>query len=84
MLPASSAGRAAAWVSFDDFVGAGEGQRWQVDAERLGGPKVKSKLEFCGLLDRKIGGICALENLVYEHRKSTRGAHLLGGICSEH
>ena len=73
MLLASSAGRAAAWVSFDDFVGAGEGQRWQVDAERLGGPKVKSKLEFCGLLDRKIGGICALKMSATNTAKAPEG-----------
>src|SRR5215471_7495502 len=50
---------------FDHLVGAGEQRRWHGEAERLGGREIDHQLEFRGLLNRKIAGLRALENLVH-------------------
>jgi hypothetical protein len=48
---------------FDHLVGGGEQCRWDVEAERLGGPEIDDKLEFGGPHDRQISRLLALENL---------------------
>jgi hypothetical protein len=58
-LCANSGSRPA---SFDDFVGACEQRRWQIDAERPGGLQIDDKLKLGRLRDRQIGRLGALEN----------------------
>src|SRR5262249_13670919 len=48
--------------SFDNLVGTGEQRRRHVEAECLGGLKIDEQLDFCGLLDRQVGRLLALEN----------------------
>ena len=50
---------------FDHFVGAGEEQRRDSDAECFRGFEIYHQLEFRGLLNRKIAGLRTLENLVH-------------------
>src|SRR5215831_1676315 len=49
---------------FDHLVGAGEQGRRDFEANRLRGLEIQDKLEFRGLLDRKVTGLGALQNLV--------------------
>src|SRR5262249_57198907 len=49
---------------FDQLVGAGEEQRRQLEAERPRGLQVDHQVDFSRLLDGKIAGPCALEDLV--------------------
>jgi hypothetical protein len=49
----------------DDFVGAQQEVATDVQIKRLGGFEVDHQLEFRGLLNRKIAGFRALENLVH-------------------
>jgi hypothetical protein len=51
-------------VLFDDLVGAGEQRRRHGEAERFGSLQVDDQLKFCGLLNRKITGLFALEDAV--------------------
>ena len=40
-------------------------RRWRhIEAERLGGLEIDDQLDFRGLLDREVAGLCSLENLV--------------------
>src|SRR5262249_29632918 len=50
---------------FDHLVGAGEQDRWQVDTNRFGGLDVDDERELGRLLDRQVGRLGALENLVH-------------------
>jgi hypothetical protein len=36
--------------------------QWHVDTKCLGGLDIDDELEFCGLVDRQVGGFFALEN----------------------
>src|SRR5262249_3099924 len=36
--------------------------QWHVDTKCLGGLDIDDEFEFCGLLDRQVGGLFALEN----------------------
>jgi hypothetical protein len=51
--------------SLDHLVSAAEERVRYREAERLGGPKVDDQLEFGWLLDRQIGRLDALQDLVY-------------------
>src|SRR5262245_3362249 len=51
---------------FDHLVGAQQCCSGHFEAKRLGGLKIEDELEFRCPLDRKIGGIGALENFVHE------------------
>src|SRR5205085_9937453 len=44
--------------------GAGEHRCWEVQAERLGGFQIYDQLVLGGLLNRQVGGLGALKNLV--------------------
>jgi hypothetical protein len=49
---------------FDHLVGPGEQRCRHREVERLSGPEVAHQLDFGGMLDREIVGLCALENCV--------------------
>src|SRR5262249_60828488 len=51
--------------SFDHLIGAGEQRLRHGKAERRRCPHVQHELELCWLLERKIGRIGALQNLVH-------------------
>src|SRR3990167_7904588 len=51
--------------SFDDLVGSRPHRRWDRKTERLGGLEVDRKLKRGGLLDRQVGRLSPLENLVH-------------------
>ena len=53
---------------FDHPVGAQQDRRRNGEAEGVGGLQVDDKLELRGLLDGEVGGLGALENLVYVGR----------------
>jgi len=60
----------------DHLVGAAGERQWDREAECLGGLEVDDQLDFCGLLDRKIGGPLALENpTAVEARQLRAGGH---------
>src|SRR5262245_2219759 len=63
--PASSAGRAAVWPSFNHFVGAGKQIGRQGDPEGVGRLEIDHQFKSRGLLNWKIAGLFALENLVH-------------------
>ena len=48
----------------DHLVGAGEQRGWHAEGKRLGGLEVDDEFKLRGLLDREVGGFCALENLI--------------------
>src|SRR5204863_9433173 len=50
--------------SLDHLVGAGEHRGGEVQAERLGGFQIDDQLVLGGLLNRQVGGLGALKNLV--------------------
>src|ERR1700730_2022934 len=66
-LGSSTAADAGSYVpSLDDLVGFEPQQRWNSQTQSLGGLEIDHKLEFGGLLDRKVGRPGALEDLVDE------------------
>src|SRR5690348_13221696 len=53
-------------ASFDYLVGACKQGGWHFEAERLGNLEVDDQFELGGLLDRQVGGLYALEDLIDE------------------
>ena len=51
---------------FDQLVGTKEDRLRERDAERISGLEVHDQLDLAGLLDRQVGGFCALQNSTYE------------------
>ena len=51
-------------VLFDQLVGAGKQRRRHFDAERFGGLQVDHQIVFRGYLNRKVGGLFALEDSI--------------------
>ena len=47
---------------FDHLVGAAEQRNGKRQTERLRGLEVDDQLDFCRLLDRKVGGLLSFEN----------------------
>jgi hypothetical protein len=52
----------------DDLVGAQQERLWHRQPDRLGGREIDDQLEFSRLLDRDIGGLGPMQNLVDELR----------------
>src|SRR4249920_492219 len=48
--------------SFNHLVGAARKRQWKGEPERPGGFEIDDQLDFCGLLNRKIGRFGSLEN----------------------
>ena len=55
-------------MSFNDVVGTQEQGRSHFQAEHSGGLEIDGQFEFGRLLDRKIAGLCALENPIHVRR----------------
>ena len=55
---------AAPSASLDNLVGAQQERFGDHQAERLSGREIEDELEFGGLLDRDVAGLCAPQNLV--------------------
>ncbi len=66
----------------DHLVGAGEQSRRNIEAERLSGLHVDCQLDFCGLLDRQISRLGALEDAASPHRTSCRRISLSNRVFS--
>jgi hypothetical protein len=49
---------------FDDAIRPRQHVRWNRQTDLLGGFQIDHELEFRRLLDRKISGLCAFENLI--------------------
>ena len=57
--------------SFNDLIRPQQQRRRDSEAERLGGLEVDHQLELRGLLDRKVGGLGAFQDLVDVYRCAT-------------
>ena len=66
---------------FDHLVGAEQCRSRYFEAERSGGLKIEDELEFRCLLDRKIGGIGTLENLIHEDGRVAKGCNKVHSIA---
>src|SRR3954447_14382345 len=66
-------------ASLDNFVGGGQQQWRNGEAEGFGGLQIDDQLETRGLLDRQIAGLCAFEDLV---DIADRAAKMIGKIRS--
>ena len=53
----------------------------QIKAERACSLQVEDELESGGLLDRNVGGFCALENLVHEHGGAAKKNEIVHAIA---
>src|SRR5262249_47552948 len=67
---------------FDDLIRPQQERRRDGEAEGLGGFEVDDELEFRRLLDGKVGGLCALEDLV--HVDGSMSANLKGTEAVRH
>src|SRR3954453_3465062 len=52
------------WRSFDHLVSASEQRRWYGETERFGRFLIDRQIEFRRDLNRKIGGLCAMQNAI--------------------
>src|SRR5262249_56305044 len=68
---------------FDHLVGAQQVRSWHFKAERLGSPEIEDKFKFCSLVDRKITGLAALENLIDEYRCATECCGKIDSIADD-
>src|ERR1700716_3990560 len=65
---------------FDHVVGAGEQCRWHNDAKRLCGLQIDHQFELGRLLDRQVGRLRTLENLVDEDGGPTKKISNIGPV----
>ena len=56
---------------FDHLIGQREQLRRHVEAKRLCGFEIDDELEFRGLLNRKVGRLCAFQYFVHEFCRAT-------------
>ena len=83
MLPQADSCIATKIVLFDHLVGACEERGRHGQAKRLGGLEIDHEFEFGGLLDRKIGGLCPLEDLIDILRSTAEGICEAGPVGDE-
>ena len=69
--------------SFDHLVGAGEERGARCKPERLRGLEVDNKLEFRGLLDGEVAGLCPLEYLVNVVCRATSQLCKVGAVADK-
>src|SRR5262245_34174349 len=67
----------------NNLVGNGEQAPRNDEAERLGGPDIDEELEFCGLDDRDIGGLGALEDAASVDPSLTIGFRNAGAVAHQ-
>src|SRR5215471_20029972 len=68
----------------DHVISAGENCGRNCYTKRLCGLEVDKKLKFCGLFNRKVGGLCPFENLVDERPcASVQGRHVRPISCKQ-
>src|SRR5262245_55201939 len=68
----------------DHVISAGENRRWNRYTKRLCGLEVDKKLKFRGLFNRKIGGLCPLQDLVDERAcASVQSRHVRSISCKQ-
>ena len=67
----------------DHLIGANEQSGWHSQAERPSGLEVDNQLDFCGLLNRKIGGPLALENPADVYPEQTIRLREIGSVAHE-
>src|SRR5713101_8336096 len=80
----SAAAPAESWApSLHDLVGASQHGSANGQPEGLGGLEVDRQLEFCGLLDGKVTGPGALEDLVHVRGGATEDVHPIDAIRHE-
>ena len=63
----------------NDLVGTGEDRRRDGKAERSRGIEIDDQPEFTGRLDRQIGGMRALEDLIDVTRRAAEQIAVIGG-----
>src|SRR5580704_3021561 len=75
--------RGVAAASLDHLVGASDKRRRKFEAERLGRPEINDQLKLRGLLDRQVGGPCALEDLIDEPGGAVIKIRIVHAIAQE-
>src|SRR5215471_748899 len=64
--------------SLDHLIRLRQNVGWNCEADLLGCPEIDHQFKLCRLLDRNIGWLCPLQNLV---DKGGRSAGQLGNVC---
>src|SRR4029453_2225392 len=78
-----SGGRRLLGYSLDDLICSLQQRLWPREADGLRGPEVHGQLEIGRLLDRQVGGLRALEDLVDVHRRAAEQIRELHAVGDE-